>query len=306
MNSMLKSKVGNPGGAGLRPSIYAIAVVLGLSGGLGVGGFAAETSAWVIESGPYMTVEARPKQVVIMHDSGGRRATVVRMKVQTEDEGSPGAEENGWRTMSLPGTDWARILAANWGALINAAGGGYRYQMQVQGQGVGGEVLTSAWAAGQDAYSSIEQASHVSQVHSKSPEELTDELWCSELDELTAGPEPKWWVRPGGLVNNAVMARTVEQGKATGVEKRFASPLQRVFYLVELAKFQGSPEVQIRWYEGDKEVAARTMVVYGGGTIWGSLQASGDGLSAGRYAVEITSVDGKEMRLEFLVEPAEK
>jgi hypothetical protein len=178
------------------------------------------------------------------------------------------------------------------------------YQLAVQGQGVNLDVLASAWAAGQAAYVDLKRASQVSQVHSKSPGALAAEVWCGELEAISAAPEPQWWVRIGGLVKRAVLASTVEQGTALGVAKRFASPMPRVFYLVELAQFRGSPEIQIRWYEGDKEVAARPMTVYGGGTIWGSLQASGDGLAAGKYAVEITSDDGKEVRLEFLVEAA--
>ncbi len=290
----------------MRRIFRTIAVMCGVVGGLSAGTLAAETPAWVIESGPYLTTEARPKQVVIFHDGSGRRAILVRVRAQTAEEGSPGPDETGWRQMSLPGTDWARIQAADWGALVDAAGEGWRYQMQVQGQGVTGDVLASAWAAGQAAYSDVERASQVSQVHSKAPAELAAEVWCGELEEVAAGPEPQWWVRPNGLVKSAVMAGTVEQGTATGVAKRFACPVQRVCYLVELAKFRGSPEIQVRWFEGDKEVAARPMTVCGGGTIWGSLQASGDGLAAGRYAVEITSAAGREVRLEFLVEPAGK
>jgi hypothetical protein len=273
---------------------------LGLSGGV----LAAEAPAWVTESGPYMTTEARPKQVVILHDGGGRRATLVRMHVQSAEEGLPDRDEPGWRPTTLAGMDWARIEAANWGACIDAAGEGWRYQLQIQGQGVTGDVIASAWAAGRAAYVEIQHAGQVAHVHSKSPAELSAELWCGELEDVTEAPEPTWWVRSNGLVKSAVLARTVEQGTASGVAKRFPSPVPRVFYLLQLAQFRGSPVIQIRWFEGDKEVAAREMTVYGSGAIWGSLQASGDGLAAGRYAVEITSGDGKEVRLEFLVEPA--
>jgi hypothetical protein len=101
-----------------------MAVGYGLSGGLSTGALAAEAPAWVIESGPYMTVEARPKQVVILHDSSGRRATIVRLRTQSPEEGLPGADQAGWKQMSLPGTDWARLEVADWGALVNAAGDG--------------------------------------------------------------------------------------------------------------------------------------------------------------------------------------
>lgn len=240
-----------------------------------------------------------------MHDGAGHKTTTIRLRPQSEEEGIPGPELEKWRPMSLPAMDWARAQGAGWGAQIVGAGGGWRYQMEVLGEGVNAEVIASAWAAARAAYETKEQDSHVCEVKSRPVCEMQDEVWCGEIEALQGGKEPEWWIRPEGMVKRAVMARSVEQGSASGATKRFASPISQVFYLLEMARFRGDPEIAVRWYEGEHEVAARQMAVSGGSVLWGSLTASGGaGLTAGWYAVEIWSGAGKEARLEFLIEPA--
>ncbi len=302
----------------------------------------AEPQDWRPQRSVYTTqMDGKPAEVLLLEGPRGGRATVLRWPVVLGDVSEPGGEEaEGWRTWRLEGAAWARYKLTDKALDAVVQAGEYLYTLRAdRDAGIDLEDLAGLWIAAYEAFvrwqSSPEaqlpmetpespqaprdqqpqlprhdqdqqqqkMAQGLAEVRARLPEELVTELWVVEIEDLVQSSEPKWWIKPGGLVERAVVCEDVVRGEPSGVRKRFPAGTRSVYFWARL-RCSGTRELGILWREGERIIVQRRHSVRGNTVITGRLygQAEG-GLSMGRYSLEIVSSYGKEAELDFVVEP---